>query len=325
MMNWNQSAHKSLRSIAVTVGMSALLIPALAFAEQPEIDCMSLSDEDSQEFYSLSGQAQEAAANDDLDGALQLSLQAMKMCTTDAYTEYNLARVYQMRNNCPAALYHFDRLLSHINDIKADSADLAKAIKKNSADAKAQCGDAVSLEITCATPDSKIQVNGVIDEAMDCPVYTKIMPGSYALTATRDGFFPFKDQITVPADAGLVYSVPALQDENDYGILRVKCPRNAIKFILTDAKGISNEYACPWEGKVASGTYKIRLGNTDASADMTVEVAKQSQIEHQIPAATKSGCSASTLQTSSQGGFAALIMGLLGTLSFAALRRRRED
>ncbi|MBQ1267577.1 MAG: hypothetical protein IIY06_12625 [Proteobacteria bacterium] len=323
-MNKNHVASlKSLRSLATAIGAAALLIPSLALAEQPEIDCMSLSDSDQQAFYELSGQAQESAGNGDLDSALSDGIKAMSMCTTDAYTEYTLARIYQMRSNCPAALYHLERLQSRIAAIKAEDKSLAKAITNYYGEANNECGNAVSLEITCATPDTKIQLNGAIDTPVACPVYSKIMPGAYSLTATREKFFPFKDTITVSQEP-VVYTVPALQDSEDFGNVRIKCPRGAMKFILTDPKGIVNEYACPWEGQLPSGNYKVKLGGSEGGAEADLVVTKSAQIEHVIPSEVRANCSA-TVRDSANGGFAALLLGILGAFGLASVRRKREN
>jgi len=323
-MNKNHVASlKSLRSLATAIGAAALLVPSIAFAEQPEIDCMSLDENVQQTFYELSGQAQEAAGNGDLDSALNYGVKAMSMCTTDAYTEYTLARIYQMRNNCPAALYHLERLQGRIAAIKAEDKSLAKAITNYYGEANDECGKAVSLEINCATPETKIQLNGAIDTPVPCPVYSKILPGAYSLTATRDKYFPFKDTLTVSTEP-IAYSVPALQDSEDFGNVRIKCPRGAIKFILTDPKGIVNEYACPWEGQLPSGTYKVKLGGSDGGTEAELVVTKSAQIEHVIPSEVRANCSA-TVRDTAHGGFTALLLGLLSALGFAGLRRKREN
>lgn len=314
---------KSLRSLAVVMGAAAVLVPSFAFAEQPEIDCMSLDDTAQQSFYELSGQAQEAAGNGDLDAALNYGLKAMTMCTSDAYTEYTLARIYQMRNNCPAALYHLERLKARISDIKAEDKDLAKAINNYYNEANGSCGEAVSIEITCTTPETKIQINGAMDAPIPCPIYSKIMPGAYSLSATRDKYFPFKDSITV-AQEPVVYTVPELQDAENFGNVRIRCPRGAMKFILTNSKGIVNEYACPWEGQLPSDTYKIKLGGSDASSEAELVVTKNAQMEHVIPSEVRTTCS-TAVRDHANGGFAAFILGLLATLGLATLRRKREN
>ncbi len=282
---------------------------------------MSLADDVQEQFYGLSGEAQEAVGNGDLDKAFDISLKAMTMCTTDAYTEYTLARIYQTRNDCAPAFYHLERLQNRVKEIGNDDPDLAKEIKKHYKEAKEQCGDAVNLEITCATPDTKLQITGAIDEPRDCPIYTKIKPNSYQLIATKDKYFPHKDNLVV-SENGATYSVPELKDANDFGELRVKCPRGAMKFVLTDEKGINNEYACPWEGKVPSGTYKIRLGNSDPDSAVEIVISKQQQTEHVIPSEVKANCSATPLNTTT--GFGALAMALLGLFGLTTLRRREH-
>lgn len=283
---------------------------------------MTLPDDVQEQFYSLSGQAQEAVSNNDLDTAFQISIKAMKMCTTDAYTEYTLARIYQTRSNCAPAFYHLSRLFDRVKSIATDDPDLAKEIKKHYKEAKDTCGNAVPIEITCATPETKVQLTNAIDTPMECPIYTRVMPGAYPLIATRDKFFPHKDTFTVSEEGG-TYTVPSLKDAEDFGDLRVKCPRGAIKFILTDARNVVNEYSCPWEGRLPSGTYKIRLGGTDVGSEMTVTVSKQQQTEHIIPSEVKSNCSTNTKNSAT--GFGALVMTMLGTLGLATLRRRRRE
>ncbi|MCL2326718.1 MAG: hypothetical protein FWC40_09525 [Proteobacteria bacterium] len=325
MMKWIPAMHaKMIRKLALGLGGLALL-PTLALATPPEISCQSLSDGEQQKFYDLSGRAGEAAHRGDLDAGLALSLQAMQMCTSDAYTEYNLARIYQQRNECPRAYFHFERLEARLSEIAEEDKDLADAITKNFRDVRKNCGDVVSLEIVCVTPGTMITLAGYADKPISCPVYSKIKPGAYSMIATKDGFHPYKDTLTVSAD-GIFFKIPELRDANDIGELRVRCPRGSSKFIMTNPHGVSEEFLCPWQGKVASGDYRIRLGNSDPSNDIVVTVTKHGQIDHLIPVPSKSRCSITPLEGAQPStGLAAVAMGLLASLGWLTMRRRRNN
>ena len=299
------------------------LTPALALAERPEIDCDQLSEEDSQNFYDLSGRCAEAAANKNFEEALSLGVEAMSICTTDVYTEYTLARVYQLTNDCPNAYYHYELLSNRSPEVQKENADIYKELKKNFKDVKAKCSDVVTLEVVCETPETKISITGINNgQRMTCPFYGKVTPGSYTYTASKEGFTQARDSFIVSSEGANV-TVPALQDADATGYIRIRCPKGSSKFILTDEKGKSDEYVCPWEGKLPAGAYKIRLGSSSPSDATDLVIEKKSNTEFNIPNAVKANCSATPLSNTSAP--AAALLALLGALGFGALRRRRQN
>lgn len=322
MKNIYLNTMKATAKALLMVGI--LAAPSLAIAQQPEIDCASLPEDKQQLFYDLSGRAVEAASENKLQDALEISLKAMAICTSDSYTEYNLARIYHQLNNCPLAYYHYERLSARSAQIKAESKEMEKALTRHFREIQKTCGNVVSLEIHCSTEDTEIAITGFIDKPTSCPLYTKIVPGTYQLTASKNDFYTYRDSINVP-DVGAVYTVPELQDANDFGVLRVRCPRGATKFALVSEDGITNEYACPWEGKIPTGTYKLRLGNADDPRESTITIAKQTTIEHIFPTnKARANCSLTTVN-SHTSPLPVLAIILAALASMGILRRRRKE
>ena len=68
----------------------------------------------------------------------------------------------------------------------------------------------------------------------------------------------------------------------------------------------------------------VKLGGSDGGTEAELVVTKSAQIEHVIPSEVRANCSA-TVRDTANGGFTALLLGLLGALGFAGLRRKREN
>ncbi len=302
----------------ISSALALLLLPCAARAERPEVDCNALPDEEVQHFYELSGEMQQAVDESRYEEALTIAQKAMRMCTSDTYTEYMLARLYDLTNDCANAFYHYEILSNRPDSVKKENADIYKSLNSHLKTIKKTCGNAVSVEITCETPDTMIQIPNSLQNTL-CPYYGKLMPGAYTVTASKKGHVPAKETIAV-SDKGGAFKIPALGEEGSQGYIRVRCPRGASKFVLKASDGTAEEYVCPWEGKVKPDTYSIYLGNADPKTAITVTVGKKESVEHIIPAATSSCSSAPRSQPSP---FAA-VLALLG-LSGIALGSRRKS
>lgn len=315
---------RMMQKFAVSLGGLMLLVPTLAFAERPEIDCNTLPDEQVQEFYELSGLMASAAEEKNFEEALSLGVKAMSMCTTDVYTEYTLARVYQLTNDCASAYYHYDVLDRKPAGIKSENADIYKGVKKNFKEVKSKCGDVLPVEITCAQEGVEIAITGLANvSTIKCPFYGRMPAGSYPFVATKEGFQPRKDTLNV-APEGVTLTIPELKDADSTGFIRVRCPRGASKFIMTDSEGRVEEYVCPWEGEVPADTYKIRLGGTEAEEDVTVVVEKKARMEHVIPNTARTNCSAAPLANTASTA-AGAVLAMLAMFGLGTLRRRRAN
>ena len=299
-------------------GLLVALTPAVSFAERAEIDCNSLPEDQMQKFYEMSAEIGDASAAKDFDKALPLAKKAMEMCTTDTYTEYTLARLYQLTGDCANAYYHYERLSDRGTALKKENPDIYKELNKHFKTIKSQCGDVVTLEIECVQDGVKLSMNGLPESNMACPFYGKITPGSYSLTATKDGFQPYNELVNV-SDSGASVKISALKPVATTGFIRVRCPRGSSKFVLVSSNGQRDEYVCPWEGEVEAGTYKVFLGNADESTASTIVVEKEGRLEHVIPSVS-GGCTAAPV-SNSPAPYAALFM-LVAGLGFGIRRRR---
>ncbi len=304
-------------------GLFALFMPVSAYAERPEIDCSTLSDKDMQTFYDLSGKCANAAGEKNYSEALTMCQKAMSMCTSDVYTEYTLGRLYQLTEDIANACYHYSILMDRPPEVQKENGDIYKELKKNMKSLKSKCSEFGKLEITCKMKDTELTINGLGSMTnFKCPFYGNVQPGSYPITAVKEGYQPRKETANVSAEGTATIVIPALQAIEYAGFLRVKCPKGASKFILTHSDGKVEEYVCPWEGEVPADTYKIRLGGTEPSEDVTVSVAQKGREEYTIPTPQKSSsCSAAPTNTTSSavGG----IFALLAALGLAVARRRR--
>lgn len=318
-----RSAHK------LAIGLAGILIafaPASAFAERTEIECSSLSDAGQQEFYTLSGKAGEAAADKNYTEALSYAQQAMKLCTSDVYTEYTLGRIYQLTNDCPHAYYHFNMLMNKPTSVQKDpdNADIYRELKKAFKEVKSKCGNVVMLEITCEMPGTELTISNLGSmTSVSCPFEDMVKPGAYPVIAHKEGYQARTETINVAEGTGGSLKIPALKEADSAGEVRITCPRGASKFILTSSDGTIDEYVCPWEGKLPADTYMIRLGGTDVSDNVQVVVEKKGRVEYMIPNVAKSNCSAVPMSQSSTP-LAAAFFALLGLFGFGALRRRRS-
>ena len=323
-MNKRSSFCAQLRKWVLAFGaLQMVLIPATAFAERPEIDCDSLSPDDLQKFYDLSSQFSSLVEEGNYQEALSVTQKAMSMCTTDVYAEYMLGRLYELTGSCADAYYHYEILSNRPSKVKKENSDIYKEIAKNFKNVQEKCGDVVSLEIKCETPDVRLTISGLPYPETKCPYYGKVSPGAYTIMASREGYEAKKETINVPSD-GAIVTLTALRDVSAVGTIRIRCPRGASKFVLVSSKGEKNEYACGagYEFTVPADTYKIYLGDMDESTASTIVVEKQGQLDYVIPNVATTNCSATPFNhtTLPVGG---LLM-LAGLLGLGVVRRRRD-
>ena len=325
-MNHKLNIHTRAIRLAAA-GLSGLVIalsPAMVLAGRPEIDCNTLSEQDSMKFYDLAGRSAQAAQEKKYDEALQLGLEAMTVCTTDAYTELTIGHIYQLTGDCPNAYYHFDNLMQRSPEYQKENATVYKDLKKYFKDVKSKCGNVVSLEVTCEEPNMQLSVTGMGDiSTIKCPFYGKVMPGVYSFMASKDGYMPRKETVTAAEGTGAAVKIPALKKIVEKGTARITCPRNASKFYLTRPDGTTDEYVCPHELDLPVGTYKVKLGGMEDAEVTTFEVKNKEVIAYSIPGATKSKCSAAPLAGTSAPA-ASLLMAILAGLGIC-IRRRRDS
>ncbi len=326
-MNHELNIHKrAIRLLAAGVsGLVIALSPAMVLAGRPEIDCNTLSEQDSMKFFELSGRSAEAAQEKKYDEALQLGLEAMAICTTDAYTELTIGHVYQLTGDCPNAYYHFDNLMQRSPEYQKENAAVYKDLKKYFKDVSAKCGEVVTLEVTCEEPDMQLSVTGMGDiSTIKCPFYGKVMPGVYSFMASRDGFMPRKETVTAAEGTGATVKIPRLKKVVEKGTARIICPRNASKFYLTRPDGTTDEYVCPHELDLPVGTYQVKLGGSADAEVSTFEVKNKEVTSFNIPAVAKSKCSAAPLANNTSAPAAGALMALLAGLGIS-IRRRRDS
>ncbi|MFA5625405.1 MAG: hypothetical protein WC966_10195 [Bradymonadales bacterium] len=289
-------------------------------ARVPDKPCASLSEDEQMRFYEMTGKGVEAAQSDP-DSAIAILSKAMEICNDDYYTEYSLARVYQNAGACHLAYLHFERLSERESTI--DDREIKKQLKRHFKTVQETCPDAVDLTVECRSAGTKLSITGYANAELDCPVYSKIMPGSYAVLAKKEGYFDYKGSLNVtPGSGEAILNIPELKSQKNVGTLRVLCPKGASKFVLTTQDGISNEYVCPWEGEVESGVYSINLLGQKAEDAVEVQVASQDLTQHRIPSKVTSSCSMSALNHSSSTNALLLLAGAL--LALTLLRRRRN-
>lgn len=305
----------------VIVSLISILFVGTAYAKMPDKPCSALSETDQQKFYELTGQGVEAAANDP-DSAINLLKKAMYICNDDYYTEYSLARVYQQAGQCPAAYFHFERLLERESSI--DDREIKKALRKHSATVKETCPNVADLSIECKMPGTQLTISGPSNITQECPIYTKIIPGTYSVLAKKADFFDYKSSFSAE-DGGVVQvNIPNLSSLKNVGSLRVFCPKGATKFALTNKNGISNEYACPWEGELDAGIYKINLVGQSEDKSAEVEVIPQELSQHRIPSTVSGACSMSQIHHQNNATYA-LVLWMLSIAGVVLWRRRRME
>lgn len=308
-------------NIRVWLGSALTLMLAsnAAWADRPEVDCNALPEADVQRFYELSGEMSQAADEKRYEDALSLAKQAMSMCTSDTYTEYMLARLYDLTSDCASAFYHYEILDKRPSSVKSENGDIYKALPKHLKEVQKKCGDAATIEITCKTSETNLQIPGTSMNVV-CPFYGKLKPGAYTIMATKNGYSPVKETITVSQEGGS-FEIPELREIGASGFIRVRCPRGASKFVLTSSDGHVEEYVCPWEGEVAPDTYRIYLGGADPKTASVITVNQKDRVEHVIPS-TSSSCSATPM---TRTGSSAVLFAFLGLAGLAWGYRRRTS
>lgn len=323
MKKLNELQTKTARKIALGIaGLIFVLAPSAALAERVEIDCNSLDPEkEMMQFYDLSAKSIELSQQKNFTEALAVAQQAMSMCTTDVLTEYTLARLYQMTDDCPKAYYHFEKLTQRSEDVKKENAEVYKEVARHFKEVRSKCPDIYTLEISCETPEVELQITGIGSMTnVKCPYEAKVKAGEYPVVSTREGYKSRKDSVTV-TEAGGKLNIPPLKQISTAADVVIRCPRGATTFILTDSSGNDEIHPCPWEDKLAADTYKIRLSGTDISEATQFVVEPKSQVDFMIPNAAKTNCSAVPM-SQSKTPLAAGIFMLLAALGLAARRRR---
>ena len=315
------SLRKNMASLVFC--LFALLLPVVSYAQPTEIPFASLSDDDQQEVVNLTFSAEEAFGEGDYETALSYIQKAMEKCTDYDQAEYDMARIYQEMDRCYDAYYHFERL----NNREIKDSELRKAASKHFKTVKKQCSDAVDFQITCQTPGAMLSIVGFSNDDIPCPLYTKVKQGAaYSLTVKKEGYFDVKDSIFVDSDS-YIRDIPPLKAIASVGTLSVVCPKGSKKFYLTNqSTGEVIDKPCPWEGKIDSGTYKIKLENQDDSTSQEVVVGAEGSTAFKFAVETDSACVCSSVSRASNTAFPVLST-ILAAMSivFVGMRRRKEN
>ena len=215
------------KRVWIISALTLLLLPATAWAQRPEVDCNTLPEADMQRFYELSGEMSQAVDDQNFEEALSVAKQAMAMCTSDTYTEYTLARLYDLTNDCPDAFYHYEVLANRPDSVKKENADIYKELNKHLKNIRKKCGDAVTVEVTCPTPETRLQIaSNNVDTV--CPYYGKLMPGSYTVMLSKPDYVTVKETINV--------------DPNSSGNFTTKF-RNKARFAFVARAALRNSYS----------------------------------------------------------------------------------
>lgn len=336
-----------LAGLATSLGMGFLL-PSSALAERPSVDCSSL-DKSTSEDYEAAREAFMANLNadePDFDAIMENALDALQFCDSDVYTEFIVGQVYEYKEYCEDALFHYE-----MNSKKPTpkAKDLKAIYKQNTqalSDVRKNCGDAVNIEVSCATPNAEVAFEGYLASdksaskrtGLRCPYYGKIRPGSYNMTVSRFGYESKVIPLNVveKTDVDLI-NVPELRNLKMRRPLTVRCESRSHTFVLIDPSGkeIGDDYTCSLNTDVVieeplwPGTYTIKYTHDDGTktfTDVVVEEA-QSEAEAQQPViytvrGTMSRCSGQPLSAPSS---APALLAILGIAGLAVLRRRRKS
>jgi MYXO-CTERM domain-containing protein len=313
------------RFVPALAGLMVVLFSSSAFAERPEVACDTLDAPTKDHVESdLAMALDNALGEEDDDTALKVASEIMSLCTSDVYVEYTLASLYLGKKDMANACYHFDALLKKSDTARKDNSDIYKALDKKYKKIKDNCAAYREVDITCTMKGVELSItgDGVSLNHQACPFYGYLEPGTYAIKGSRQGFNSANVELVV-GDEPATANIPELEDPNAKGHIEVKCPRGSTGFTLTDSKGKTASYTCPYIGDVPADTYTVKLQDSEQEPT-TIVVEKKGSVTHEIPAAVSSSCSATPVSGNSAPLFAGAFA-LLAALGFAVRRRRDAE
>ena len=321
------SRYHNMQKFSLAMGtiLAALTIPSISLAERPEIDCETLDENVLNEFYDLSSKYVTLRDQKNYSEALVYANKAMAICTTDSYTEYTIARLNQLLDNCPEAYYHYEILSKKPDSVKAKDKEIFEDIDKQFAEIKEKCGDVVDVEIQCDPPDTVLTISGLPNSNIKCPFYGKLSPKTYSVIATRDGYQTKTESIEVPA-TGAKIKFPALRDNNAVGTFHIRCEqKDASAFVLVNSDGETSTYPCPSaDGTIPEGTYKVYLSDQDPATAETIVISRQQNSDFLIHKVQTSRCSATPLDNSSSP-YGIALFALLSFFGLTVVRRKNQS
>ena len=306
-------------------GLLVALSSSFALAEMPEVPCDTLDAPTRDHVDSdLAMAFEDALSEEDYDKAMSVAIEITNLCTTNVYIEYNLASLYLNKKDVMNACFHFDHLLRLSDVARKDNSDIYKALDKKYKKIKDDCAKFREVEVTCATKGVELSISGdgVSMNHLPCPYYGYLLPGNYSVKGSRSGLNSALAELVVSDEEGGKVALPELEDPNAKGHIEVKCPRGSTGFTLTDSKGKTSSYTCPYIGDVPADTYSVKLQGSDQEPT-TIVVEKKGNVTHEIPSAISTGCSSMPSSNSSAPLFAGAFA-LLAALGLAARRRRAE-
>lgn len=313
------------RLIPAIAGALIALAPALSFAERPFVDCNSIDpsmkaqidNELSEKFYT--------ALDEDADTAIVVAQEILSICSEVSYA-YNLGSLYQNKKDMANACYYYDFVLKHEAEAKKNNEDVYKALEKKYKKIKDICEAFTPVSVECAQNLVSLSITGegVAMHHVACPFYGYMGPGTYAVKASKQGFTSASAELAVVEGTEATLQIDELEDPKARGHIEIKCPRGSTGFSLTNAKGKTTEYTCPYIGDVPAGTYTLKLSDTDGVDPQTIVVEKQGNLMYEVPGAIQTSCSATPLSQSSAPLFAGALA-LLAALGFAVRRRRDAE
>ena len=313
------------RLVPFVAGLMVVLFSASAFAGRPDVSCDSLDAPTKDHVESdLVMAFYEAFEEEDDDKAIKIANEIMDFCTPDVAIEYNVGAMYLLKKDMPNACYHFDRLLKKADTERKNYPDEYKGLDKKYKKIKDTCAEFREVDITCEMKGVQISITGdsVSLNHLPCPYYGYLAPGSYMVKGSRQGFNSAMAELEVGDDAASVH-IPELEDPNAKGHIEIKCPRGSTGFTLTDSKGKTSSFTCPYIGDVPADTYTVKLQNSDQEPT-TIVVEKKGTVMHEIPSAISTGCSSAPVSGNSAPIFAGAFA-LLAALGFAVRRRRDAE
>jgi hypothetical protein len=170
--------------------------------------------------------------------------------TRDSALHYNRARAYQMLGDYPEALAELERfrteaspaLRTRVPDLEGWVRDVERRVTK--------------LEVICSVAGATVRLR---DRAVGVTplAQLRVNAGAAELEVTKDGFFPHRVAVTLPA-GGTARLEVALAPRSNHGLLRITSPVVGAE-VSVDHRTVGN---APTEVTLVEGAHEVEVSHT---------------------------------------------------------------
>lgn len=248
--------------LALVLGIAT---PALA--QQP---CENVSSDEA--YQNLINRGITLTQEKQFDKAIVLFQEAQQICAYDPVLTYAVARVHQLKGECKTAISLYKQAETQRASEMIPTSLTADKIAARLADAEKEC--AISrFDISCADADVTLQIGDL--EPVACPAQGEHPAGQITIVASKEGYQPHTDEMTLEVGKTLSMKIPTLSESGpSVGTLNLKCPAGVKTARLVTAGG-PTEIACPSSTELDPGNYTVAIPESDVFESFDIKAGKE--------------------------------------------------